>query len=143
MSEINQTPEELVEELEYEVESANVIPTPIDPTLTHQGESADAYATGQAIAQVLTGLLINNKALVNKALTLYATDILMNNEENALSIPEAIENIANRDASNIIFDAQELTTVKDVIDNINDVLDSELSESEIDDIFEEVFGGGE
>lgn len=141
MSEINQTPEELVEEIEYEVESANVIPTPIDPTLTHQGESADAYATGQAIAQVLTGLLINNKALVNKILTLYATDILMSSDEGAVSIPTAIENIANRSASEIIFDEQELTTVKSVIDGINTALDSELTEEEIDDIFEEVFGG--
>lgn len=143
MSEINQTPEELTEEISYEVEDANVIPTPIDPTLTHQGESADAYATGQAIANVFNGATVNNKQAVNKAFTIYADDILVSDEQGAQTIAQALENVSDKDASQIMYDSTELVSVKDALDGIYTDLDSELTEEEIDDIFEEVFGGEE
>ena len=146
MSEVNNnevTPEELVQEVHYRPQLAEVIPTALDPTLTVPGVAADAYATGQAIAQVLDGLLINNKALVAKALTLYGTDILMSSESGAVTIPTAIQNLENRDASEIMFNAQELITVKDVIDGIKEDMDKDLTEEEIAEIFAEVFGGEE
>lgn len=145
MSEIenNATPEELVEEIDYDVEDAEVIPTPIDPTLSIEGEAADAKATGDAIAGVLNGVTINEKTAVNKAFTLYANDIKMSDDEGANTISEAIESIGDKDASEIMYDSEELVTVKDALDVINSTLDSELSEAEIDDIFDEVFGGEE
>ena len=141
MSEVTPTPEELVEEITLSVDDASVIPVPIDPTLSNQGEAADAYATGQAIAGVIGNLRVNTKAPTDNAITLYATDIAMSNEEGAQTISEAIEGIGDKDASEIMYDSENLVTVKDAIDGIMEDLDTELSEEEIDDIFEEVFGG--
>lgn len=125
------------------VRSASVIPIPIDPTLTHQGEAADAYATGQAIANVWDGATVNGKAPVNKAFTVYATEMLMSNEQGAQNVAQAIENANGRTANDIMYDAQNLTTVKGAIDGIKSDMDGEISEAEIDEIFEEVFGGDE
>ena len=44
MSEVNNTPEELVEDITVESEEAQEIPSPIDPTLKHPGQAADAFA---------------------------------------------------------------------------------------------------
>lgn len=139
MSEIN--PSDLVEEINFTVQDANVIPTPIDPTLSHEGEAADAKATGDAIAGVIGNLRVNQKAPVNNAITVYAGDILMSDAEGADTITAAIEAVSDRDASQIIYDDEELTTVKDALDDVYAQLDSELSEAEIDEIFDDVFGG--
>ena len=55
------TAESLVRRIRVGVRTSSVIPTPIDPTLSHQGEAADAYATGQAIAGVIGNLRVNGK----------------------------------------------------------------------------------
>lgn len=139
MSELN--PSELVEEVDFTISDAEVIPTPIDPTLSHEGEAADAKATGDAIAGVIGNLRVNQKAPANNEITVYASDIKMSDEEGADTIAEAIENVGNRDASNVMYDSENLVSVKDALDNISETLDSELSEAEIDAIFDEVFGG--
>ena len=143
MSEITPTPEELVEEISLEVEDASVIPVPIDPTLSIQGEAADAKATGDAIDAVFSGAKVNDKSFSNKAVTIYAGDIKMSSEEGASTILEAVEGASGRDASEIMYDSDQLITVKGALDDIYTVLDSELSEDEIDEIFEEVFEGSE
>lgn len=141
MSEIenNATPEELVEEIEYEVDSADVIPTPVDPTLSISGEAADAKATGDAIAGVFNNATVNGKSAVNKAFVVYASDIRMSSAEGASTIAEAIGDIGDKDASEIMYDTVNMVTVKDAIDDIETALDSELTEEEIDEIFDEVF----
>ena len=141
MSELTPTPEELVEEITLSVDDATVIPVPIDPTLSHQGEAADAYATGQAVAGVIGNLRVNTKAPVSNAITLYGSDIALTSDEGAQTISQAIEGISDKDASEIMYDAENLVTVKDAIDGIITDLDTELSEAEIDGIFDEVFGG--
>lgn len=141
MSEIN--PSDLVEEITLTVDDASVIPTPIDPTLTQEGEAADAKATGDAITAVFSGAKVNGKAFVSKEVTVYAGDILMSDETGADTLAEAVENLGNRDASSVVYDAENLVSVKDALDAINTELDTELTESEIDDIFDEVFGGDE
>ena len=141
MSEVTPTPEELVEEIGFTVDDASVIPTPIDPTLSIEGEAADAKATGDAIAGVIGNLRINTKAPVENAVTLYAGDILMSSTSGAQTITEAIESIGAKTANNIMYDSENLVTVKDALDGINTTLDSELSETEIDTIFDSVFGG--
>lgn len=143
MSEMNQTPDELVEEIDRVIDDASVIPTPIDPTLTQEGEAADAAATGAAIAAVIDELRINTKAPVNKAITLYAGDIAMSDAEGAQTILEAVEAIGDRDAGSIMYDAENLVSVKTALDGISESLESELSEEEIDAIIDEVFGGDE
>lgn len=139
MSEVNQTPEELVEEIELTVDDATVIPVPIDPTLSIEGEAADAKATGDAIAGVFSGATVNSKAFTNKAVTLYATDILMSNATGAQTVSEAFSAVGDKDASEIIYDSDNLISVKSAIDTIKSDMETELSEAEIDEIFDEVF----
>lgn len=141
MSEVTQTPEELVEEIELEVEDATIVPTPIDPTLSNQGEAADAKATGDAIAAVIGNLRVNEKAPVGNAITLYAGDIKMSGDEGASTVAEAIEAAGDKAAADIMYDPDSLTTVKAALDDIYTAIDSELSEEDIDDIVDEVFGG--
>ena len=142
MSEVTPTPEELVEEIEYEVGDAQVIPSPIDPTLTHEGEAADAKATGDAIAAVFNGATVNGKSAVGKAFMVNAGDIPLSDEEGAQTVAQAIEGIGDKDASEIMYDTTKLVTVKGAIDGIKLDIESELTEEQINNIFDEVFGGG-
>lgn len=144
MSELNTNdvnPEELVEEVGYTVNDATVIPTPIDPTLTIEGEAADAKATGDAIASVFVGATVNGKSATNKAFIVYAGDILLSSEQGAQTVLQAIDNVVDKDASQIIYDQTELITVKDAIDGIKTEMDTELTEEQIDEIINDVFGG--
>ena len=137
------TAESLVRRIRVGVRTSSVIPTPIDPTLSHQGEAADAYATGQAIAGVIGNLRVNGKGATNNAITVLAGDIPMSAEAGAASIAEAIEDVQNKNAANIKYDTDENVSIKAALDNIFDTLDSEMTESEIDDVFDSVFGGEE
>lgn len=141
MSENTPTPEELVEEIDMTVDDATVIPVPIDPTLSNEGEAADAKATGDAIAAVFSGAKVNNKNFVSKAVTLYATDITMSNAAGAQTVAEAIGSIGDKDASDIMYDAENLVTVADALDDIQTEMETGLTDEEIDDIFDEVFEG--
>ena len=139
MSETTPTPEELVEELDYEVEDAEVIPTPIDDTLTISGEAADAKATGDAIAAVLGNLRVNTKAPSSNAITLYASDIAVSDATGAQTIAEALVAVGDKTADDIMYDTVNLVSIKDALDAINTAIDTELSEAEIDAIFDSVF----
>lgn len=143
MSELNPTAEELIRNVTFTLQRANVIPTPIDPTLSNEGEAADAKATGDAIAGVIGNLLVNAKSPVNNAVTLYAGDILMSDAEGAQTIAAAVESAGDKGAEDIMYDAENLVSVKDALDAINTTLDSELTTEEIDAIFDDVFGGDE
>lgn len=137
------TAESLVRRIRVGVRTSNVIPTPIDPTLTNQGEAADAYATGQAIAGVIGNLRVNGKGPTNNAITVLAGDIPMSSEAGATTIADAIENLQSKNAANIMYDTEENVSIKAALDNIFETLDSEMTETEIDDVFDDVFGGEE
>lgn len=154
MSEINTTPEELVENIHIRVDDApavgikrtitdsRVIPIPIDPTLTIEGEAADAKATGEAIASSVGEVTVNNKSQdANHNITVYATDIDMSNSTGAQTVAQAVEAVGNRTANEIMYDSENLITIKSALDNIFVQLDTDLTEEEIDEIIEEVFGG--
>lgn len=137
----NPTAEELIRNVKFTIQRHNTVPMPIDPTLSHEGEAADAKATGEAVAAAVDALSINGKSPVNKAVTLYGTDIAMDNEAGSPTVAQAIEAAAGRDASDIMYDTENLVTVKAAIDGIKTDMDSEISTDDIDDIFDEVFGG--
>lgn len=150
-NELNTTPEQLVETVNFEIQNntptvrhslsrATVIPVPIDPTLSIQGEAADAKATGDAIAGVWSGATVNGKSATGKAFVVDATDILMSGDPDDQTVAEAIESVENRTAADIMYDAENLITVKGEIDSIKDEMDTEISESEIDEIIDLVFG---
>ena len=141
MSEIN--PQELNEEIEYEVEDASVVPFPIDPTLTIEGEAADAKATGDAIGAIMTNLRINGKAPENSAVTLYGTDIHLSSSTGVQTISAAIEDLGGRSADDIMYDPVEMVSIKDVVDEMQEAIDTGIPDEEIDEIFDEVFGGDE
>lgn len=139
MSEV--TPTELNEEFQMTVQDASVIPVPVDPTLSHQGEAADAYATGQAVAAATNGMSVNGKSFVNKAVTIYGTEIYVSDGESVSTVTQAIESANERTADDIIFDTTELTTVKDAIEGISQDVDEPITDDEIDEVIEDVFGG--
>lgn len=140
MSENTPTPEELIETIDMTVEDATVIPIPIDPTLSIQGEAADAKATGDAISSAVGSLRVNGKAASSSAFTLYAGDINMSSSAGAQTVAEAIEDAAGRDADDIIYDSDEVISVKDALDDIYTSMDEGITDTEIDDILDEVFG---
>lgn len=137
MSEVNTTPEELVEDFTVEVEEAREIPFPIDPTLTHPMEAADAAATGAAIAGMIGKLKINGKSAVNNEFTLLAADLKMSAESGAQTVAQAIEAAGSKTANDIVYNPDTLQTVKGALD----ALDTDMTTEEIDGIWAEVFGG--
>lgn len=137
----NPTAEELIRNVTFTIQRHNTVPMPIDPTLSNEGEAADAKATGEAVAAAVDALNINGKSPVSKAVTLYGTDIAMDNQAGSPTVAQAIEAAADRDASEIMYDTENLVTVKAAIDGIKADMDSEISTDDIDDIFDEVFGG--
>ena len=158
MSELTPTPEELVRTVSFEIERnaptvgfsasrAAVIPTPIDPTLSIQGEAADAKATGDAITAVTDSLRVNGKAAVAdgglKKITDYGDEILMSNATGAQNVAQAIESVADRTANDIMYDAGNLVTIKAAIDGIMETIDTDLTEEEIIELYDEVMGGDE
>lgn len=144
MSEVS--PNELVKRVRVGVRVANQIPTPLDPTLSHQGEAADAKATGDAINAVLGGLTINGKSHVTgqqKTFVIYVPDILMSGETGAQTLAEVLTGLSEMDADDIMYKASELLTVKGALDDIYETLDSELTDEQIEAILDTVFEGGE
>lgn len=139
MSENNSTPEELVEDIEYEVEDAEVVPAPIDPTLTHPGEAADAKATGDAIRNISSAVKVNNQAADNTGnITLLAGNIPMTEGTGAQTVAQAIEAAQAMTAGDILYAAEEEDTIADVVGGISSALESGCTDEEIDAIFDDL-----
>lgn len=134
MSEL--TPEELVEEVQYEIDGAEVIPTPIDPTLTHPGEAADAKATGDAIRNVGSTLNINGVTAVNGTFRVYPANIPMSDAQGAQTLATVVDEISGRTGEDILISSESSDSIADVIEESTqtlseaiDTVDSTLSQS--------------
>ena len=138
MSELTPTPEELIENIDMEVEDSNVVPMPIDPTLSNEGEAADAKATGDAIAAISAVKKVNAQSPDSSGeVTLIASQIKMSSEEGAQTIVEAVNAVEAQTADTIKYEAEEDETVKDVVDEIIDACTDGCTNDEIDAIFED------
>ena len=140
MSEIN-----LNEQVEEVVQDADVITVPIDDTLTHSGEAADAKAVGDALAQkadrseVQSNITVNGKSkdahgniavnaedipyatgtsVKEKIDSLTAETLKMSDAEGAQSIADAIDNMATRTADQIPMEQGAIETVADKLEEI-------------------------
>lgn len=132
INEINATPEELVEEVELEVDDAEGIPFPIDPTLSNPGEAADAKATGDAIRAITSSVTVNGKSADQTGnISLLAADIPVSDEVGAQKISEVLEDLQERDANDIMFTVGK--TIKQAVDEIDR---TPITEQEIDEMME-------
>ena len=160
MSEINQTNEqttdELIEEVEYEVADADVVETPVDPTLTIQGRAAEAKATGEAIRGIASSLRINAVAPVESVFHVYPEDIPMGEGEGVQSLADALSGLETRTGSDILLNdsadadtiAEAYTAAAEYCDSLNERLNTveqsvtdEMTTDDVDTIFDRVIGG--
>lgn len=138
MSEINPTPEELVENIDMEVEDSDTVPTPVDPTLSHEGEAADAKATGDAIAAIAAVKKVLNQSPDETGnVAINATQIPMSSEAGAQTISEAVLAVQAQTADTIYYVAGETDTVKSVVDGIINACTDGCTDDEIDEIFDD------
>ena len=126
--------EELNENVEEEIDDSPVITVPIDTTLTHHGEAADAKAVGDAldlkadkgqvilaeeIPYVSGGVSVKEKLDEINAKT--AEQIYVTDGENPQTIAEALENAAGS-ADQIPMADGETETIADRIGTIEDAI---------------------
>lgn len=138
MSELNPTPEELVENIDMEVEDASVIPVPVDPTLSHEGEAADAAATGAAIAAITAVKKVNSTSPDETGnVLLYATAIKMSNAAGAQTVAEAMVSVQAQTGDVIKYEEGGADTIKTVVDEIITACTNGCTDDEIDGIFED------
>lgn len=138
MSELNPTPEELIENIDMEIEDANVIPTPVDPTLSIEGEAADAKATGDAIAAIAAVKKVNGIGPDSEGnVPVNATQIPMSNAAGAQTIAEAMQSAQAQTGDTIIYETGGDDTIKTVVDGIIDACTDGVTDEEIDAIFED------
>lgn len=134
----NPTAEQLVRNVTFSLQRSNVIPMPIDPTLSNEGEAADAKAVGEAIAAIVAVKKVNDQSPDSAgAVVINATQIPMTSEEGAQTISEAILGVQAQTADTILYVAGETDTVKSVVDGIITACTDGCTDDEIDAIFEE------
>lgn len=134
----NPTPEELVRNFRVSMQRSTMIPTPVDPTLSNPGEAADAYATGQAIANIAAVKKVNNQS-PNAAgeISVNATQIPMTGEAGAQTIAEAMQAAQSTTADAIHRTSENAQTVEDALGEIEDLLTDGIGNDEVDAMFEE------
>ena len=144
MSETNPTAEELVRTATFSVERAAVIPFPIDPTLSIEGEAADAKAVGDAIANIAAVKKVNSQTPnANGDVSLLASHIPMTSETGAQTVAEAIAAAQGATADTIKRTAQNEQTVESALAGIEGALTDGIGNEEVDAMFEEEEEGEE
>lgn len=131
------TPQELVEEIQFEVHDGEVVMTPVDPTLSHAGEAADAQAVGAALAGIASRIKVDGKSADEYGnIMVYATDIPVTSDEGSQTVDGALTALGNKTAETIRYQAGSDQTIEDVVGGIQDALEYGVTDAEIDDIFE-------
>lgn len=138
MSELTPTPEELIENIDLTVEDNTTVPMPIDPTLSHEGEAADAKATGDAIAAIAAVKKVNGESPDSSGdVIINATQIPMTNATGAQTIAEAMQSAQAQTGDVIKYESDGDDTIKVVVDGIITACTDGVTDEEIDAIFED------
>lgn len=136
MSEISA--ETLVKNVRFTLQRSNVIPVPVDPTLSNEGEAADAKATGDAIAAIQAVHDVNGfQPNESGSVTVYATGIPMTNAVGAQTVAEAVQATQAQTGDTIKMVSTDDDTIKDVTDSIITAVTNGVTDEEIDAIFED------
>lgn len=102
MSELNMN-----EAIQETVEDAQVITVPIDDTLTHSGEAADAYAVGQALDQkadrseIQVNISVNGQTADNQGLIIVTAEDTHMSDSDTRTVKAAVDAAAGRTAEDI------------------------------------------
>ena len=136
MSEVSST--DLVENITMEVDDADVVPAPIDPTLTHSGQAADAKAVGDALAAISSVKKVNGQSPNSSGeVTVLATQIPMSSATGAQTVSEAILSSQDKTGETIKYSSTSTETIKEVVDEIVEACTDGVSNEDIDGIFED------
>lgn len=154
MSEVNnEVQEDLNEGVSETVDESQVITVPIDSTLTHANEAADAKAVGDALAAKANSselaFTVNGQAKSNNNYEIYAgnikvasgsnttvaesletldnktaEDIMMSDDPEAPTVYDALSSASARDATIIPMEEGSTTSIADAIDALDETVDS-------------------
>lgn len=123
MSENTENTNDLNDEVEVEVEDAQVITVPIDATLSNSGEAADAAAVGAALAEkanrseLQTQVKVNGQTADNQGLIiLLASHIPVSDAQNAQTVAQVLTALGMRTGADIKIDeSQNAETIKEAL----------------------------
>lgn len=139
MSEVTESlNDQLNRTVRFTLSRDNVIPFPIDPTLSIEGEAADAKAVGDAIANISSVKKVNNQSPnASGEITVNATQIPMSNEAGAQSIAEAMNAAQGATGETIKRTSETEETIEEGMANIEDAITNGCTDEEIDALFED------
>lgn len=124
MSELNET-NDLNETVEEVVEDSPVVTVPVDDTLTHSGEAADAKAVGDALAlkadksEISQNITVNGQSKDNQGnILVKAEHIPYSTGQGGKTVKQKLDEIDSKTASDIpMSDGENPQTVAEAIEN--------------------------
>ena len=135
---------ELNEIFEETLIDTDVITVPIDTTLTHSGEAAEAKAVGDALAlkadksELQAAISVNGQtADAQGAILLNAGEIPMTDAQGSDTVYQAVQLLDNKTGQQIHLRAGETQTIEGAISDIEDSLGEGVTDEEIDAIFDD------
>lgn len=146
MSENNESLDNVIEEV---VEDADVITVPIDATLTHSGEAADAKAVGDALAnkadrtELQTSVKVNGQTADNQGLILVlAEHVPMTSAENARNVKQELQALDGKTAADIkMSNESSAPSIAEAIGNIGDKTAGDILMEEDGDTVKDTIDG--
>ena len=142
--------ENLNENVVEEIDDAPIITVPIDTTLTHSGEAADAKVVGDALAhkadksEIQRSITVDGKSADTQGnITVLASDIPANGQD--ITVQDEIDALKAKTGENIKINKQSSQTINEVIEDIagrdgNDILLGDGTDTTLYEAHEEVAG---